>query len=60
MPRPSGADKDGAEASLAGQHLTLLDVPSAESRIAALKERVVASEFHQLSPVVEWECAAPA
>ena len=36
--RSSAADEDGAEASFAGQHLTLLNVPSADALVAALKE----------------------
>jgi pyruvate,water dikinase len=36
--RSSAVDEDGAEASFAGQHLTLLNVPSAESVGAALRE----------------------
>ncbi len=36
--RSSAADEDGAEASFAGQHLTLLNVPSANELVAALKE----------------------
>jgi phosphoenolpyruvate synthase/pyruvate phosphate dikinase len=36
--RSSAVDEDGAEASFAGQHLTLLNVPSAESVDAALRE----------------------
>jgi hypothetical protein len=36
--RSSAVDEDGAEASFAGQHLTLLNVPSAEHVKAALRE----------------------
>ena len=36
--RSSAADEDGAEASFAGQHLTLLNVPSSDDVDAALKE----------------------
>jgi pyruvate phosphate dikinase-like enzyme/cyclic nucleotide-binding protein len=36
--RSSAADEDGAEASFAGQHLTLLNVPSAEELTSALRE----------------------
>jgi pyruvate,water dikinase len=36
--RSSAADEDGADASFAGQHLTLLNVPSAAELTAALKE----------------------
>jgi phosphoenolpyruvate synthase/pyruvate phosphate dikinase len=36
--RSSAADEDGAQASFAGQHLTLLNVPSADELVAALKE----------------------
>src|SRR5271157_4061473 len=36
--RSSAADEDGAQASFAGQQLTLLNVPSADELIAALKE----------------------
>ena len=36
--RSSAADEDGAEASFAGQHLTLLNVPSWEELTAALSE----------------------
>ena len=36
--RSSAADEDGAQASFAGQHLTLLNVPSADALEAALKE----------------------
>ncbi|HEU0303583.1 MAG TPA: PEP/pyruvate-binding domain-containing protein, partial [Gaiellaceae bacterium] len=36
--RSSAVDEDGAEASFAGQHLTLLNVPSAEELGAALRE----------------------
>jgi pyruvate, water dikinase len=36
--RSSAADEDGAEASFAGQHLTLLNVPSWEQLTAALSE----------------------
>src|SRR3954470_13418063 len=36
--RSSAVDEDGAEASFAGQHLTLLNVPSADSVDAALRE----------------------
>ena len=36
--RSSAADEDGAQASFAGQHLTLLNVPSADALVAALKE----------------------
>jgi pyruvate, water dikinase len=36
--RSSAVDEDGAEASFAGQHLTLLNVPSAEHVRAALRE----------------------
>jgi pyruvate,water dikinase len=36
--RSSAADEDGAEASFAGQHLTLLNVPSAEELPSALRE----------------------
>jgi pyruvate,water dikinase len=36
--RSSAADEDGADASFAGQHLTLLNVPSADELVAALKE----------------------
>jgi pyruvate,water dikinase len=36
--RSSAVDEDGAEASFAGQHLTLLNVPSADVLQAALRE----------------------
>ncbi len=36
--RSSAVDEDGAEASFAGQHLTLLNVPSADAVGAALRE----------------------
>ena len=36
--RSSAVDEDGAEASFAGQHLTLLNVPSAEEVSSALSE----------------------
>ncbi len=36
--RSSAADEDGAEASFAGQHLTLLNVPSVEELSEALRE----------------------
>jgi len=36
--RSSAADEDGAEASFAGQHLTLLNVPSAEGVSSAVRE----------------------
>jgi pyruvate, water dikinase len=36
--RSSAVDEDGAEASFAGQHLTVLNVPSADSVGAALRE----------------------
>lgn len=36
--RSSAADEDGAEASFAGQHLTLLNVPTATELPAALRE----------------------
>jgi pyruvate,water dikinase len=36
--RSSAVDEDGAEASFAGQHLTLLNVPSAEELSSALRE----------------------
>ena len=36
--RSSAVDEDGAEASFAGQHLTLLNVPSSDEVDAALKE----------------------
>jgi pyruvate, water dikinase len=36
--RSSAVDEDGAEASFAGQHLTLLNVPSAAELAAALRE----------------------
>src|SRR6516165_7427512 len=36
--RSSAVDEDGAEASFAGQHLTVLNVPSADSVAAALRE----------------------
>jgi pyruvate,water dikinase len=36
--RSSAVDEDGASASLAGQHLTLLNVPSADDVSAALRE----------------------
>jgi pyruvate,water dikinase len=36
--RSSAADEDGAEASFAGQHLTLLNIPSPTALVAALKE----------------------
>jgi pyruvate,water dikinase len=36
--RSSAVDEDGADASFAGQHLTLLNVPSTEQLSAALKE----------------------
>ena len=36
--RSSAVDEDGAEASFAGQHLTLLNVPSAEQLGAAVRE----------------------
>jgi pyruvate,water dikinase len=36
--RSSAADEDGADASFAGQHLTLLNVPSADEVPAALRE----------------------
>jgi pyruvate,water dikinase len=36
--RSSAVDEDGAEASFAGQHLTLLNVPSAEELRSALRE----------------------
>lgn len=36
--RSSAADEDGAEASFAGQHLTLLNVPSVERLVPALCE----------------------
>jgi pyruvate,water dikinase len=36
--RSSAVDEDGAEASFAGQHLTLLNVPSSEAVSDALKE----------------------
>jgi pyruvate,water dikinase len=36
--RSSAADEDGADASFAGQHLTVLNVPSLDQLIPALKE----------------------
>ena len=36
--RSSAVDEDGAEASFAGQHLTLLNVPSVEDLSAAIRE----------------------
>jgi phosphoenolpyruvate synthase/pyruvate phosphate dikinase len=36
--RSSAADEDGAEASFAGQHLTLLNVPTADELPSALRE----------------------
>lgn len=36
--RSSAADEDGASASFAGQHLTLLNVPSCEELVNALRE----------------------
>ena len=36
--RSSAVDEDGAEASFAGQHLTLLNVPSTDGVDSALKE----------------------
>jgi pyruvate,water dikinase len=36
--RSSAADEDGAEASFAGQHLTLLNVPSVDDLLPALRE----------------------
>ncbi len=36
--RSSAADEDGAEASFAGQHLTLLNVPSVDELVPALTE----------------------
>jgi pyruvate, water dikinase len=36
--RSSAVDEDGADASFAGQHLTLLNVPSSDGLIAALRE----------------------
>ena len=36
--RSSAADEDGASASFAGQHLTLLNVPSCEELVVALRE----------------------
>lgn len=36
--RSSAADEDGAEASFAGQHLTLLNVPSVEELVPALRD----------------------
>jgi pyruvate,water dikinase len=36
--RSSAADEDGADASFAGQHLTLLNVPSIDRLVPALKE----------------------
>ena len=36
--RSSAADEDGADASFAGQHLTLLNVPTAEELPSALRE----------------------
>jgi pyruvate,water dikinase len=36
--RSSAVDEDGTEASFAGQHLTLLNVPSAEELTSALRE----------------------
>jgi hypothetical protein len=36
--RSSAADEDGAEASFAGQHLTLLNVPSADDVSSAVRE----------------------
>ncbi len=36
--RSSAVDEDGAEASFAGQHLTLLNVPSAEQLSSAVRE----------------------
>ena len=36
--RSSAADEDGADASFAGQHLTLLNVPSSDHLIAAIRQ----------------------
>ncbi len=36
--RSSAADEDGADASFAGQHLTLLNVPTTDDLVRALKE----------------------
>jgi pyruvate,water dikinase len=36
--RSSAVDEDGAEASFAGQHLTLLNVPSADDVVAAVRQ----------------------
>src|SRR5205809_5057370 len=36
--RSSAADEDGADASFAGQHLTLLNVPSSDDLIAAIRQ----------------------
>ena len=36
--RSSAADEDGADASFAGQHLTLLNVPSVDDLVAAVRE----------------------
>ena len=36
--RSSAADEDGADASFAGQHLTLLNVPSSDDLVAAIRQ----------------------
>ena len=36
--RSSAADEDGADASFAGQHLTLLNMPSVDDLVAAVRE----------------------
>src|SRR5438477_3915829 len=36
--RSSAADEDGADARFAGQHLTLLNVPSSAAPIAAIRQ----------------------
>ncbi len=43
--RSSAVDEDGADASFAGQHLTLLNVPSAEELTAAAERDLVVGEL---------------
>jgi pyruvate,water dikinase len=58
--RSSAADEDGAEASFAGQHLTLLNVPSADALVAALKEIWWSANSDSRSPIASGSACSPA
>ena len=58
--RSSAVDEDGAEASFAGQHLTLLNVPSSEELSSALRQIWWSANSHSAITYASASVCSPA